>query len=389
MKKFLLSLATLAMMATSADAMYLIGAPAGNWSPTIGIEMEETDGGWKWSGFIGENDYFAFATQLLDSDDWATFNANYRISPDDGDGTYAATGTYSMHLGGMDGAFCGVGAQTTLLLQETNGNYTLTVTADGEAPAPTDDTWSLIGSFSDWSGDVPMTEIEPGVWSVTMDELDGEFKFRANNSWELNIGAGEYAEIDGDGEYPISFTGNNFSISEATDVTLTLDLNHNFLSVVGIDDPLPKFIALRGSFSDWEFEWQFMFMENEKGIYTLFMDGVDSEWEFKIADQTWSEQYTTQNTEMVAGEVYPLTVNDGGSLNMGTATTYMEVTWVLNLNDNTLSFTGEAIDTSVAGIEIANGSARYFNLQGAEVQNPTKGLYIRIANGKSEKILVK
>ncbi|MDE6803884.1 MAG: hypothetical protein K2J29_04555 [Muribaculaceae bacterium] len=48
MKKSLLTLASFALMAGSANAMYLIGAPAGEWNPAVGIEMEEVDGGWQW-----------------------------------------------------------------------------------------------------------------------------------------------------------------------------------------------------------------------------------------------------------------------------------------------------------------------------------------------------
>ncbi len=47
------------------------------------------------------------------------------------------------------------------------------------------------------------------------------------------------------------------------------------------------------------------------------------------------------------------------------------------------------VATGVAATEIANGEARYFNLQGSEVANPVSGLYIRVVNGKSEKIIVK
>lgn len=43
--------------------------------------------------------------------------------------------------------------------------------------------------------------------------------------------------------------------------------------------------------------------------------------------------------------------------------------------------------TSLAGIEAEAGEAVYYNLQGVRVDNPIKGLYIRVANGKSSKVV--
>lgn len=47
------------------------------------------------------------------------------------------------------------------------------------------------------------------------------------------------------------------------------------------------------------------------------------------------------------------------------------------------------IATGVEGIasDDAEGDVRYFNLQGVKVENPAEGIYIRVANGKAEKII--
>lgn len=49
-----------------------------------------------------------------------------------------------------------------------------------------------------------------------------------------------------------------------------------------------------------------------------------------------------------------------------------------------------AIDllSGIAGIEAEAGEAVYYNLQGVRVENPVKGLYIRVANGKSQKVIM-
>ena len=46
------------------------------------------------------------------------------------------------------------------------------------------------------------------------------------------------------------------------------------------------------------------------------------------------------------------------------------------------------VTTGIAGIEAEAGEAVYYNLQGVRVENPVKGLYIRVANGKSQKVIM-
>lgn len=48
-----------------------------------------------------------------------------------------------------------------------------------------------------------------------------------------------------------------------------------------------------------------------------------------------------------------------------------------------------ATPSGVDGINAADGEAQYFNLQGQRIVNPESGLYIRILNGKVEKVIVK
>lgn len=43
----------------------------------------------------------------------------------------------------------------------------------------------------------------------------------------------------------------------------------------------------------------------------------------------------------------------------------------------------------IDGIEVENGAAQYYNMQGVRVANPENGMYIRIQNGKAQKVIVK
>lgn len=44
-------------------------------------------------------------------------------------------------------------------------------------------------------------------------------------------------------------------------------------------------------------------------------------------------------------------------------------------------------NTSVEGIDVVDADAEYFTLQGVKVQNPDKGIYIKVSNGKATKVV--
>lgn len=292
-----------------------------------------------------------------------------------------------MHFGAPEGAFHGTGAEVTYFVKEMDGAYILTVTELGDVPQPSKDTWSVVGSFNDWGSqpDFQMTEIRNGVWKATMYDFSGEFKFRANNSWDLNYGATEQFVLEADGGYALAQDGINFNIAEEVEeVIFELDLNNMTLTVDGLT---PSFLALRGSFVDWNFEWSYLFQEVDDDVYMLYLDGVEKDWQFKIADQDWAEEYTTDTLDMKADEMYELKPGAGLG-NMGVDNDYTGVTMFFNLDEGLFWFYGE-VATGVALNEISSGKARYFNLQGAEVSGPSAGLYIRVVDGRSEKIIVK
>ncbi|MDE6811563.1 MAG: hypothetical protein K2J15_04355, partial [Muribaculaceae bacterium] len=45
--------------------------------------------------------------------------------------------------------------------------------------------------------------------------------------------------------------------------------------------------------------------------------------------------------------------------------------------------------TGVITVETQDGKVRYFNLQGVEIENPENGIYLKEANGKVSKVIVK
>lgn len=49
----------------------------------------------------------------------------------------------------------------------------------------------------------------------------------------------------------------------------------------------------------------------------------------------------------------------------------------------------EHIDTGIDAIDAENGAAVYYNLQGVRVANPENGMFVRVQNGKAQKVVVK
>lgn len=82
--------------------------------------------------------------------------------------------------------------------------------------------WGIIGGAVppyDWSVDVDMTyNAVDNVLEVTLDLQQGDFKFRANDGWDLNFGDDELDGIVNPG-------GSNIPIPEAGNYTITLDLS--------------------------------------------------------------------------------------------------------------------------------------------------------------------
>jgi hypothetical protein len=135
------------------------------------------------------------------------------------------------------------GAATSNITNPLNGGGTLTTNGGNNIPIPpggagiagyyrlrantTDltwgydkiNTWGIIGGFNGWGSSVPMTfNAATGVWSVTRDMPTGEFKFRANDGWGINMG-------DNNGDFKPEYDGSNLNISVAGNYTISLDLS--------------------------------------------------------------------------------------------------------------------------------------------------------------------
>lgn len=81
--------------------------------------------------------------------------------------------------------------------------------------------WGLIGSATPngWDSDQDMTyDPQSGKWSITLDLVAGEIKFRANDDWAINFG-------DDDANKTLEYNGANIVIAENGNYTIELILN--------------------------------------------------------------------------------------------------------------------------------------------------------------------
>lgn len=371
------------------EPMYIIGEPAGDWSPSVGLEMARVPGGWKWTSAVGRDTYFGFATQLEEpgSVDWDHFNSTYRLCPEV-NGTYALPGDFELYCNGSSAAFRGCDAECTYFIKKDGDNYTLTVTALQKVPSDLlIETMGVIGSFNGWAGDVEMTDIATNIWVAIMDELDGDFKFRANGSWDINYGCGSIASVTSYDSVEVVEDGGNFMAEGLKDVTLILDIPNMKLYTTS-NGTRPSSLAVRGEMNNWA--WQVsecLFTSSEPGIYTVTLPNIEAGTIFKISNQDWLEQYTTCVTDMVANYQYPL-VPDSWD-NMAFAKSYSNITLILDTNNNTLSATVAGEGSGITEISSTDQDTIYYNLQGAKVGKDTKGILIRVSNGKAEKLIVK
>ena len=100
--------------------------------------------------------------------------------------------------------------------------------------AEDNDVWSVIGSFDGWNGDLDMTRVSHGIYTIDLEYWDEEFKFRCNHSWETNIGNYDedvLADQPDNWFYLTAPDGLNFRIASPGVYRLTLDAIRQRLNV--------------------------------------------------------------------------------------------------------------------------------------------------------------
>ena len=164
------------------------------WSPETAPSLYNRNFDFKYNGFVyfGDNDTeFKFTTER----NWAG-----PAYGDGGDGTLSSDGG-------------------NLVVSEA-GMYKIDVDLSGSPVYSMEKTeWGLIGdaTVGGWDNSTPMTyDPETQLWTVTTTFGTGEFKFRANDGWDINLGG----NINN-----LTFGGDNIPITEEGTYIVTLDLS--------------------------------------------------------------------------------------------------------------------------------------------------------------------
>ena len=173
--------------------IYVPGGHQG-WDPGSAPSLYNRNFDFKYNGFVyfGEdNTEFKFTTER---------NWDGPAYGDGGDGTLSADGG-------------------NLVVSEA-GMYKIDVDLSGSPVYSMEKTvWGLIGDATEggWDNSTPMTyDPETALWTVTTTLGTGEFKFRANDGWDINLGG----DINN-----LSFGADNIPVTEEGTYEISLDLS--------------------------------------------------------------------------------------------------------------------------------------------------------------------
>lgn len=173
--------------------LYVPGGHQG-WDPASAPTLYSSNFDFKYSGYV----YFGEA------------NTEFKITAQPGwEGTnYGDGGDGTLSTNGSNLKVAEAGMYKIDVDLSGNPLYTMTITE-----------WGLIGDATEgsWDNSTPMTyNPSTGLWSVTTTLVNGSFKFRANNGWDINLG-GDMNNL--------SYGGDNILVTEAGTYLITLDLS--------------------------------------------------------------------------------------------------------------------------------------------------------------------
>lgn len=233
--------------------------------PTIGIIGSATPGGW-------DTD-----TNMEDNGD-GTFSL--LITLIDGEAKFRANGSWDTNWGGSDFP-SGVATQDGPNIPVMAGTYKVTFNpGTGEYSfEPGISSIGIIGSATPggWDTDSNMEDKGDGTWELTIELVDGEAKFRANNAWDDNWGAADFpsgiAEKNGP-NIPVVAGTYKVTFNPATG-------EYNF------GDPGYGSVGIIGSASPGGWDSDTNMKDNGDGTYSLLIGLGDGEAKFR-ADDDWT-----------------------------------------------------------------------------------------------------
>jgi len=233
-----------------------------------------------------------------------------------------ADGSWDVNWGSEDGKTLVPGGSN--IKASADGCYYITVDLNALTYAMEVRNWSLVGDgIGGWDKDVDLKySKENGIYYATYDfNGSGEFKFRANHDWGVNLGIdkdGEPGDLIQDGKnIPVPGTG-------TYSVTLTFDGGYPVYEIIEGSD-ISKFgpyIYEAGVNNSWGDYQQPLCLTDGNGTYVGFFYAQEDSWtdgkgafKFRGAADNWDNgNYGTGtiNDDGLSGTL----INDGGSGNI-------------------------------------------------------------------------
>lgn len=212
---------TLSAYTTEAPRIFVVGSflnasgYGDDWTPANAVPLAA-------SGF-GETDFEGFVSMAVDGAQFKFLPTNENF-----DGDYGDTGD-------SDGSFSGtieqeeeVNAGTP---DGTAGYFLIRVDTEALTYSVNNTSWAVTGAATPngWpddadpvgTADQDMTyDADTQTWIIDVDLTAGEFKFRANDAWDFNLGT------DDDEDGSLNFEGPNFSVDADGNYRIVLDLSN-------------------------------------------------------------------------------------------------------------------------------------------------------------------
>lgn len=271
----------------------------------------------------------------------------------------------------------------------------------------------VMGEGDGLGWDLPGMVVEPqseGVYQFSITNLS---KFKVStveaSDWDT-FNTGAYATGDttfakaevgkaGGQTLPIVPWGEDQMVPYIGNYTITVDLN-NMTMTAYTSTPAPKdapAVYIRGGMNDWSSpaEWQFTYVAAEDMYYFVCQDAttIQSGTEFKIADASWGNINFSTNGQIdptAEGAKYTLIFNQQNSY---VSAPFTGIIYFKYNGANTSyaifksgSFSYDST-VGVKGIESETGVAVYYNLNGQRVNNPEKGIFIKVVDGQVSKVV--
>lgn len=211
---------TVSAYTTEAPKVYVVGSflfdsgYGDNWTPANAVPLAA-------AGF-GETKFEGFVNIAQE-------NAEFKILPTNTsfDGDYGDTGENNGDFSGTIEQTDEVNAGTP---DKTAGYYFVKVDTDALTYSLDKTSWAVTGSATPngWPGDDAVATADQDmtynadtkVWEIDVNLVAGEYKFRANDAWDFNIGK------DNNGDGSLDFNGDNFAVDTEGNYHIELDLSN-------------------------------------------------------------------------------------------------------------------------------------------------------------------